>query len=66
MMRDYYWRRNGLRWVVATVEQEGESWINEVILFTTWRERTAAKLCGVFFETYLHGQDVQRRRSEGA
>lgn len=61
-MRDFYWRPSGWRWIVATVEQEDNHWINETVLFTAWRERTAATICGVIFESYLQGQDDARRR----
>jgi len=60
-VRDFYWRRDGLRWVVATVEQGGNNqWINEVILMRFWLERSAAKACNVIFQTYADGRDEQR------
>lgn len=60
-MRDFYWRRDGWRWVVATVEQgDGNRWINEVVLLRFWRERSAARACNVIFQTYSDGRDAQR------
>lgn len=66
-MRDFYWRRDGWRWVVATVEQgDGNLWVNEVVLLRFWLERSAARACSVIFQSYLDGQDVQRDRHSRA
>jgi len=60
-VRDFYWRRDGLRWVVATAEQgSNNQWINEVILMRFWLEHSAAKACNVIFQAYADGRDAQR------
>jgi hypothetical protein len=67
MLRDYYWRRDGLRWIVCcrhwprvTVESDNAGWGPESILFKAWSEKTAANVCNICFESYLEGRRVQR------
>lgn len=61
--RDFYWRRDGLRWVVGTVYSDGDGWRPEAVLMRCWRERTAAQVSSICFQAYLDGQDIQRARS---
>ena len=62
---DFYWKRSGLRWVVMSEERlEGEcDWGHRKELFTCWRERTAARVCLLIFETYGLGCDIGRDRA---
>ncbi len=65
-MRDYYWRRDRWGWIVATVVSDDAGWGPEAVIFKSWRESTAAKVCGLCFESYLQGQDTQRERMRKA
>lgn len=62
---DFYWKRSGLRWVVMSEEREDGDfrWGNRKVLFTCWREKTAANVCLRIFEIYGVGCDIGRGRA---
>jgi hypothetical protein len=61
---DFYWKRSGLRWVVMSEERhDGEdNWGHRQVLFTCWRQSTAATICLLIFQAYGAGCDIQRGR----